>query len=121
MHVKAPFLTSIEEFADYIIHNKVVVPVNEAQERLLEFQDHIICSQVVPSHPSYVKWIAPVERHFKINFDGVTFEVSNMTGIGVVIHNHKGLVIAALTQKILLPHYVDVVEALAAKSCHFVL
>ena len=115
MHVKAPFLTSIEEFADYIIHNKAVVPVNKAQERLLEFQDHIICSQVVPSHPSYVKWIAPVEGHSKINFDGVTFEVSNVTGIGVVIHNHEGLVIAALTQKIPLPHYVDVVEALAAK------
>ena len=57
---------------------------------------------MVPSHPSYVKWIAPEEGHFKINFDGVKFEVSNMTGIGVVIHNHKGLVIAVLTQKIYL-------------------
>lgn len=95
--------------------------MNEAQNRLLEFQDHIICFQVVPSHPRYVKWIAPVEGHFKINFDGVTFKVSNMTSIKVVIHNHEDLVIATLNQKIPLPHYVDVVEALVAKSCHFVL
>ena len=36
----------------------------------------------------------------KINFDGVVFGASNMFGIGVVIRDSKGDVLASCSQKI---------------------
>lgn len=51
----------------------------------------------------------------KLNFDGAMFGESNEAGFGVVIRNHKGEVLAALSEKIQKPTTVDVWEILAAK------
>ena len=37
---------------------------------------------------------------FKINFDGAVFKNDNKSGIGVVIRDHQGLVIASLAQQL---------------------
>ena len=52
----------------------------------------------------------------KVNFDGATFKERNLAGMGGVIRNDKGLIMAAFTQTIPLPTSVEIVEVLAAYS-----
>ena len=52
---------------------------------------------------------------YKINFDGAFFVKENCAGVGAVIRNEQGLVMASLSQKIPLPFIVIEVEALAAR------
>ena len=49
------------------------------------------------------------------NFDGAMFNESSEAGIGVVIRNYKGEIMAALLEKIQKPQSVVAVEMLAAK------
>ena len=51
----------------------------------------------------------------KINFDGAWFGESDMAGLGVVIRNGDGLVIAALSKQIIKPPSVEILELLAAR------
>ena len=46
------------------------------------------------------RWKPPPLDVFKINFDGVVFAEENCSGVGVVIRNREGLVLAAMTEKI---------------------
>ena len=62
-----------------------------------------------------VKWTAPGAHNYKLNFDGATFAEDGIAGIGVVIRNEAGLVMASLSQRIPLPASVIEVEALAAR------
>ena len=57
----------------------------------------------------------PSAGFYKINFDGVIFESTARAGLGVVVRDEEGMVIAALSQNIKLPSSVDLVEALAAQ------
>ena len=70
------------------------------------------------SHPhgrATTHWTAPDANGIKINFDGVIFADRDCAGIGVVIRNDAGLIMASLTQQIPLPTTVIEVEALAAR------
>ncbi|XP_065627687.1 uncharacterized protein LOC136066775 [Quercus suber] len=60
-------------------------------------------------------WTAPEANGLKINFDGAIFVDKDYAGIGVVIRNDAGLIMASLTQQIPLPTSVIEVEALAAR------
>ena len=60
-------------------------------------------------------WSPPYENQVKINFDGALFGESDSAGIGVVIRNSGGRVLAALSEKILKPQSADLVEILAAR------
>ena len=62
-----------------------------------------------------VTWTAPKAHSYKLNFDGATFVEDGTAGIGVVIRNGAGLVMASLSQRIPLPVSVIEVEALAAR------
>ena len=53
---------------------------------------------------------------YKVNYDGATFADHRQAGIGVVIHNAEGSVMAALSQLIPLRTTVAQVEALAARK-----
>ncbi|XP_065638616.1 uncharacterized protein LOC136071366 [Quercus suber] len=64
--------------------------------------------------PSQVTWIPPPANSLKINFDGALFKDINKAGLGVVIRNDHGQVIASLSEQIQLPFSSDLVEALAA-------
>ena len=59
------------------------------------------------------KWEPPPPPILKINFDGAVFKEKNEAGIGVVVRDSHGLVIASLAEKIQLPSSSDEVEALA--------
>ena len=62
------------------------------------------------------KWLPPPEGWLKVNFDGAIFKEKSLVGIGCIIRNDKGLVMAAFTQIIPLPTSVETVEVLAACS-----
>ena len=52
---------------------------------------------------------------WKTNFDGAMFSESDQARIGVVIRNHEGQVMAALSKKIKKPASAEILEALAAR------
>ena len=51
----------------------------------------------------------------KVNFDGAMFNERDEAGIGVIIRNPRGKVMAALSEKIQKPPSVEILELLAAK------
>ncbi|CAL5401578.1 unnamed protein product [Camellia sinensis] len=61
-----------------------------------------------------VRWCAPAEGWFKINFDGAWFKELQTVGVGVVIRNSMGEVMGAMSEQ--LPFWVDAdcAEAFAA-------
>ena len=61
------------------------------------------------------KWSPPVADQVKINYDGAMFGESDMAGIGVVIRNCEGQVMAALSEQIAKPPPVDFLELLVAR------
>ena len=52
----------------------------------------------------------------KINFDGAWFRELDKAGLGVVIRNGEGQVLAALSEQIVKPPTVEILELLAARS-----
>jgi len=89
--------------------------VQRARELLQEswdVKDHPNRSRVTHTRQT---WTLPSEGFYKINFDGAIFESSGRAGLGVVVRDVEGMIIAALSQNILLPSSVDSVEALAAR------
>ena len=60
------------------------------------------------------RWSPPPENCYKINFDAALFDQLGSAGIGVVVRDHRGEVMAALSQKIALPQSVALAEARAA-------
>ena len=61
-----------------------------------------------------MKWSPLVEEYYKVNFDGAVFRGEEKAGIGVIIHNSQGMVMASLSQKNSLPQTVVELETLAA-------
>ena len=61
------------------------------------------------------KWQPPVEGIYKTNYDGTVFTESGEAGIGVIVRDARGEVIAALAKKILYSGLVEVLEDLAAR------
>ena len=51
----------------------------------------------------------------KANFDGAMFAESDLVGIGVVVRNNRGQVVAAIAKKIAKPESTEVLEVLAAR------
>ena len=71
----------------------------------------------VPVAP--VRWTRPLDGLYKVNFDTALFEGSGCGGIGVTIRDSSGAIIGTLSQKIPLPHSVELVEALVARRVVF--
>ena len=49
-----------------------------------------------------------------MNFGGAVFRENDTTGVGAMIQDDKGLMVAAMADKVPLPYLVTVVEVLAA-------
>jgi ribonuclease HI len=62
-----------------------------------------------------IPWSPPPLGLYKANFDGAVFQDSHEAGLGVIIRDSNGLIIASLAQKIPFPGSVVMVEALAAR------
>ena len=83
-----------------------------AKDLVLEFFE-IHEPQPLPRRSELVCWCPPHAGFFKANFDAAVFDGSGLAGIRVAIRDQLGQIIAPLSQKIRLPHSVDLAEALA--------
>lgn len=63
----------------------------------------------------HTKWESPDLGVYKVNYDGATFIGTGRAGLGVVIRNSRGAIIASLSQQIPQPTTVAQVEALATR------
>ena len=70
--------------------------------------------QVMDSNIGGSSWSSPQDGLVKINFDGAIFSESNQSGVGVVIQDNNGAVLASCSEKIHQAYKPDEVEALAA-------
>lgn len=86
---------------------------NSATALLSEFQQgaHV---RVQKPKPASVKRIPPAPGELKVNFDGATFAEFDEAGIGVIIQNKSGEVMATLSENIAQPHSMEILEILAA-------
>ena len=85
-----------------------------SKERKNEFQ--LIHHQLgTPQHRKHVRWKPPDQGCYKINYDGAVFTQQRKAGLGAVIRDEKGEVVASMTQLAPLPTTVAQVEALAAR------
>ena len=70
--------------------------------------------QVTDSNIGGSRWSCPQAGLVKINFDGVVFNESNQPGVGVVIWDNNGDVLASCLEKLHQAYKPNEVEALAA-------
>ena len=85
-----------------------------ASSLLTEFQQGKQ-GRVAEKHVGLVRWQPPAEKSIKANFDGAVFGEEQAAGIGVVLRDCEGQVLAALSEKVRLPASVEVLEMLAAR------
>ena len=87
-----------------------------ARDALQEFQQ----ANTTPQEPlpalSITKWLPPPTDWVKANFDEAIFQGCDEAGLGTIIRNDYGLVMAALTQVIPLPTSMVIVEVLVARK-----
>ena len=99
-------------------HNETACPLEQilalSKDRKHEFQ-LIHNSGGTPQHRNHVRWKPPDHGLYKINYDGAIFAQQARAGIGIVIRNEDGAVMASMAQQIPLPTTVAQVEALAAR------
>ncbi|KAL0016523.1 hypothetical protein SO802_003592 [Lithocarpus litseifolius] len=62
-----------------------------------------------------VKWSPPPRTRYKINVDGAVFKMQKSAGVGVLIRDEHGQIVAALSQKINAPLGALEVEAKAVE------
>ena len=61
------------------------------------------------------RWRPPTADFDKANYDGAMFRESDKAGIGVVIRDSKGQVLVALSEQLVKPPSVEILELLAAR------
>ena len=86
-----------------------------AHEALQEYNQLRPTHEKLPRIARSVRWRPPPTGLLKVNFDGALFAKENIASLGIIVRNESGLVMAALTQQILLPASVEMVEMLAAR------
>ena len=87
-----------------------------ACDSLQEFQEANLLPCGPSPSPFPVKWSPPPVSWMKVNFDGVLFKETDFAGLGVIIGNDLGQVMAVSAQVIPLPTSVETVEVLAARN-----
>ena len=82
---------------------------------LVEFQARQVSLNSGPflTQPMRCTWKPPPSSTFKINFDGVIFPTEKKSGVGVVIRDNRGLVIASCSKVVHQALGVCKAEALA--------
>ena len=70
--------------------------VDFSQDRILEKASCNVKFQQPRPH-QVAAWQASVQKAYKINFDGTLFTEQGLAGLGVIIRNCHGLIMASLT------------------------
>nr|XP_023920414.1 uncharacterized protein LOC112031943 [Quercus suber] len=79
-----------------------------------EFQTKIPKEATKPPR-GRIQWCPPQGETYKTNYNGAVFTETGKAGIGMVVRNAKGEVMADLAKKISHPGSVELLEALAAR------
>ncbi|KAL0016359.1 hypothetical protein SO802_003428 [Lithocarpus litseifolius] len=96
-----------------------IIPLNRVvfeAKRFLSLHNPIRMTNPKLPRPTGVKWRPPDQCEYKTNFDGAMFHDIGEAGLGVVIRNHDGEVMAALSEKIPQPSSITLLELLAARK-----
>jgi ribonuclease HI len=89
---------------------------NKARAYLTEFVSSFETPPPTELIPAVnIKWQPSRDFVFKVNYDGAVFQETNEAGIGVIVRNQAGKVMATLVQKVRYPQSVECIEAWAAK------
>nr|POF06673.1 hypothetical protein CFP56_29261 [Quercus suber] len=88
--------------------------LDAAASVLREVQDRAVTRTARPQ-PQPQRWSPPDYGIYKANYDGAYFEEEEAAGIGVVVRNEMGQVMASLAEKIIMPSSVEILEAIAAR------
>ena len=89
-----------------------------AREHLAEFTQNITTPQFpwVTATPSQIIWCPPSQGLVKINCDGATFKDQNKSGIGVVIRDENGMVLASMAKQLPQLYTALETEAMVAST-----
>lgn len=68
-----------------------------ASNALQEYHQFRLTHAKIPRTTRAVKWRPPQSGLLKVNFDGALFAEENIAGLGVIIRNDSGLVMATLS------------------------
>ncbi|XP_050241112.1 uncharacterized protein LOC126690008 [Quercus robur] len=87
-------------------------------KRAMQYMEEFIAATELPvSTPvpeaQFLAWVPPTTHYFKVNVDGATFAKQKAAGVGVLILDDQGRVIAALSKKIQAPLGAVKIEAKA--------
>ena len=96
------------------LHHSIDQLSQVAAEWLAEF---VAAQPTTPTRAiqiSLIQWKTSPPNSFKVNYDGSVCSSSNCSGIGVVIRDHDGLVIASLAQNLSQAYKPVEIEAKAA-------
>ena len=72
-------------------------------------------TRTVRLQPQPHRWAPPELGIYKANYDGAYFAEEEAAGIGVVVRNDLGQVMASLAEKLAMPPTVEILEAMAAR------
>uniref|UniRef100_A0A2N9G5T2 RNase H type-1 domain-containing protein n=1 Tax=Fagus sylvatica TaxID=28930 RepID=A0A2N9G5T2_FAGSY len=100
--------------------NKTVEPLNQVNTKARIYLEEFGSSAETTPHTEptpalNTKWQPPRCKNFKANYDGAIFKETNEAGIGVIVRNRAGKVMASLVQKVRYPQSVESIEAWAAR------
>ena len=89
------------------VHHSGIKKTSEAlvkwsAQYLAKYRNANFRSESVPRNPT-VRWSPPPTARYKLNLDGAVFKEQKSAGIGVLIRDEQGQVVAALSQKINAP------------------
>lgn len=89
-------------------------------EWLAKFNAAHPITQTRTAQSRLIQWKRPPPFFFKINYDGALCSSSNCSGIGIVIRDYEGLVIASLAQNLNQSYKLVEIEAMvAARAIEF--
>ena len=100
---------------------KAVLPLGQTLARVQQQLQDYYRAQPVKSTPpqtiphSNTRWTPPFGATLKVNYDGAIFRETNEAGLGAVIRNSAGRVLASSVERVTLPQTVAEVEAAAAR------
>lgn len=95
-----------------------VVPLNRVvfeAKRYLSLHKLVRMTKLQLLRSAGMKWRLPDRIGYKTNFDGAMFHDTGEAGLGIVIQNHEGEVMVALSEEIPQPSLVTLLELLAAR------
>lgn len=91
-----------------------VLPMAKRLHQVFIHAITVMQPSLLASNLALIRWSPPRNIAFKLNFDGSVFQESDDASLGVVAQDSRGLALASLVEKVILPHLVAKLEAMAA-------